>query len=322
MNASTKTGCLVFLAGGLLVGQAAAGPNIRYDVAPGCPGEQEFLLGVVARGGRLDGAGRTLAVSVAPAGAGFQGGLVVEVDGRRSKRREVRGATCAEAVEALAIVAAMVLRPEVAPAGQALLALEEPAAPPRTVPVAAAVVTAAGPRIEADYAVTLAAGVAVGVVPARAMPVIDLSVVRGSFITNSDGRGRAVGPLFRFGLSLLADVTANGGATTVGGQRVSVGACLAPVHDPRGLVLLSCANLAAGLVGTRFSDTGATSTTGFGSVGLEGDARYNLGRMHVDLRLGVDALTNPISARRPDGTEAFHSSRFVGYGALGVGAHF
>src|SRR5262245_46096516 len=106
------------LAVGLTIGAgvAVADARLRYDVAGGCPAEQDFLLGVVARGGRLDrlvaAAPQTLAVSVARGKAGFRGQLELEADGQAPKRREVEGSTCAEAVEALAVVAAMVLRPD------------------------------------------------------------------------------------------------------------------------------------------------------------------------------------------------------------------
>lgn len=341
----------VFASGLLFAVTALAEGQLQYETVAGCPGEQDFVLGVIARGGQFDAMtfpdGQTLAVSVAKSGAGFQGWLQVRAGNTVSKRRQVHAATCADAVDALAVVAAIALRPGQTAASipPAPASVTEPAAGPTASDLtlspgpdsvaparvaSAALEVEAGPvRFDNVYALTLSGGLEVGVVPATPVPVLEMSIARGTFVTGPDGRGRLVGPLLRLGAGLMADVTysAQGETTSVGGQRLTAGVCVAPIYDKRGLVVLTCANLAAGLIGTRYtSPTGAKSvvkTSGFGSLGLEVDGVYNIGRvLHLDLRVGANVLAAPITAQRDDGSEIFRSSRLAGQASLGLGAHF
>jgi hypothetical protein len=278
-------------------------------------------------------------------GAGFQGWLQARAGNSFSERRHVQGATCREAVDALAVVAAIALRspapadPAASPLPTDVIAAPVPS--DSTTPSArdafavtepaAVVAVAPAAKVEGAYAVTLDGGLELGLVPGQAVPVLELSLARGTFIgtPTEGGRGRPVGPWLRLGAALLGNVShrALGETTDVGGQRLTVGACLAPGPELRGLVILTCADLSAGMIGTRFTNaTGGKSpvrTSGFGALGLAIDVRYDLTRwFHLGLRLGGGALTDAITARRDDGSEIFRSSRFTGHASFGLGAHF
>jgi hypothetical protein len=327
-----------------MAGRAVASPLLRYEVAAGCPDRPQFVAAVGARGGELgaegDEGGRTLAISVVRTREGFSGWLQVSDARGASRRREVHAVGCGEAIDALAVVAAITLRgqPEAEPSMAAPPPDLTPApASPDAAPAAApgavlgtrAPLEATAPSIGASYAVTLSGGIELGLVPSLAVPVLDLSISRGTFIRTADGRSRLVGPLLRFGGALMANVKrrAGGETTDVGGQQLSVAACLAPTYDPQGLVVLTCANLTAGLIGMRHTGIGgvksAAKTSGFGAIGLEVDGLYNLvGHLQLVVRLGAGALTDRITAERDDGSPIFRSSRFVGTASFGVGGHF
>ncbi|HSO40842.1 MAG TPA: hypothetical protein VLT33_50295, partial [Labilithrix sp.] len=88
--------------------------HIDYERRPGCPEEDAFTREVLSRVSRARTAAtgeraRSLVVRVRSAEHGLEASLVVrELDGTTAQR-SVRGASCAELVTALAVIAAVVI---------------------------------------------------------------------------------------------------------------------------------------------------------------------------------------------------------------------
>jgi hypothetical protein len=327
--------------------------SLEYSAPEGCATEREFVAAIATRGGhfagvRAEAPGPVLAVSIRDQNGVFQGTFQERRDADPSGVREVHGATCAEVVEALAIVAAIALRPESEPtkehpAAEAKPESAEPA--PRRPPLRAttkntwpvpfhpgdqAVAVAAGKvRFESVTNITAFAGVTLGAVPRLAMPSIDVTLSRANFVTFPGERSYLVGPVWRLHATLLADVERHFGDLTsnVGGQGLGIGPCYSPLYDAGGLELLFCLELGAQFFGIRTKDAAGKTiqqkSMGKGTLGIGTELTYNLGRhVQIGLKLGADGATNPITAERPDGSQIFSSSVISGYTMLGLGGHF
>jgi hypothetical protein len=324
-----------------------ASDRLEYEAPPGCPTPAEFRSAVEARGGRWDdpAAGdRGLVVSIRSEAEGFSGALQTERSAISSEARHVHGATCAEVVDALAVVTALALRPESTaarePVGRTAPAPHAPAAAPAheaAAPSRAALhyggasrqVTAGTLRFDAATGVTAFGGVALGVVPGAPMPRFDVAVSRASFVTLPSGESYLTGILWRARLSLLGDVSyrASDSTTEVGGQSLGISPCYAALFDPHGLALLFCAELSVGILGAETRDlSGAklqSDKSAFGTIGLGSEAFYNLGsHFQLALKLGADASVAPLNVKRSDGSTIFRSSWLSGYGMLGLGGHW
>ena len=325
--------------------------SLEYSAVAGCPDEREFVGAVASRGARfevIDGSKHertALTVSIDKDERGFRGSFWVRSADGASNRRELRGATCAEVVDALAIVTAIALRPPGEGARSAGPSFEAAAELPDKLPLAGAdePSTVGTPavrdtltgrtdepvRFGNDWALSLSGGVALGMVSSTPMPRIEVSVSTASVARRLHGGQRVVGPVIGLGATLFGDVShqSHGFTTELGAQALTLRPCIAPAYDPDGLVLLACLEISAGLVGYRITDpngvTSSTKSTGFGMLGSGVQLGYNFAtHLHAGLRLGVDVLTNPITAEADNGTELLRSSRVLGYGALEFGMHF
>jgi hypothetical protein len=311
----------------------AEAASLSYRAPLDCPGEADFVRAVAARGGQFAaGAGgeRRFQVTIARDAGGYVGSFRVGRPQGDSAERAVHAPSCHEVVDGLAVAAALALQASPPHAAESV-----PSPPPVAPPLAPQPPTrrdegAAPERLSLGPAFTLTAfgGLAFGLVPSTPMPRYELSVTWAS-LAHEANRGRIVGPLMRLGLNLYGGVTheMNGISTKLGAQALTVGPCYAPLYDDRGLVLMTCLDLTAGLMGASSTDreTGAANSDsfGFGSVGASLEAAYNIGRhFHVAFRAGSNALVAPISVKGADGSELFRSSRYNGFATFGAGGHF
>jgi hypothetical protein len=304
------------------------------------------------------GAAKALRVSLVQDAAGFRGTLQATNEDATSALREVHGATCQEVFDALSIVGATALNPQgdstpaaSGPPKAVTVAATEAAATTTTTSrepepttttfshgrlratkelVNAQIPVEAG-TLRFDYAraVTASVGAQFGLVPGTVMPRYELSLTTASLVTTPGGNTYMHGVIPRVTLSYLGESsykTADA-STDLRGFEFSAGVCWSPLYDTRGLVALFCAHYGAGFMNLRTKDAEGTEiqnkTSGLGFAGLGIEAQYNLGSLlHLSLKLGGDVMVDSFSAERPDGSRIFESSRFTGYGTLGLGIHF
>lgn len=333
--------------------EAADRVALAYDAAADCPAETDFRAAVESRGGHFDGLGapgaaRALRVSILQEPAGYRGTLQTTNEDATSALREVRGATCREVVDALAVVSATALNPEQAQAKPSESAEPAPAPPKALEPAPTTSAFSQGPLratkslinaqipVEAgtlrfDYAraVTLFGGAQFGLVPHTVMPRYDLSFSGAPLVTTPGGKSYIHGAIPRFRLGYLGQGTYKSDDTNseVRAVTFALGICWSPVYDTRGWVALLCAEYGAGLVNIKTRDAqGAeiqNKSKALGFAGLGFESQYNLGSLfHIGLKLGADFMVDSFSAERADGSRIFESSLFSGYGMLGVGIHF
>ena len=107
---------LVGITGGPALADAVIAPEairLVYTAPAGCPDDSAFFAGVAARARAVlvdNAAERMFSVSIVPDQAGgFRGTLAVTTTLGTTTTREVSGASCAEAVTALALVAALAI---------------------------------------------------------------------------------------------------------------------------------------------------------------------------------------------------------------------
>jgi hypothetical protein len=318
---------------------------LRYSAPAGCPGELDFVRAVAVRGGHFQAGDhdRSFEVTISEDGDGYAGRFRIARLQHSSTTREVRGSSCLEVMDGLAVVTALALQPPAHEAGQ-------PPSPPAThgsalattppAPSSEATGPAPAPRpgserdvpgeVQLGSAFTLTAfgGLSIGLVPSTPMPKYELALTWAALARQAN-HGRLLGPLLRVALGLHGDVTYDmgGASTTLGAQSLTAGPCYAPLYDEQGFALLTCLELSAGMIGTstvdRQTNAKHTQTFGFGSVGGALEAEYNLGRhFHLALRAGASALVAPLVVDASDGTELFRSSRYTAYATLGLGGHF
>jgi hypothetical protein len=332
--------------------RAADAVQLEYTAVDGCATEASFRAAVTERGGQFDVARspdspEKLQVSIERAERGFRGSLQSWSGGSSSSVRELHGASCQEVLDALAVVGALALR-----AGdRAASAPTPPAEPkPETIPVAIPApapdpphrlrasgsvgnqrvqVSAGTLSFEKVRGVSLFAGAELGLLPKTLVPRLDLSFDAANFVTTPSGKSYLDGVLPRIRLSYFGQTSEHSGdaSATLEGASFGMALCWSPTYDTRGFAALLCLEYGAGVLKVASKDTsgGETrhKTTGFGSAGAGLETHYNLGSLfHVGLKLGADALINPVSAERADGSQIFHSSSFAGYGMLGFGLHF
>jgi hypothetical protein len=292
-----------------------------------------------------------MVVAIREQGTGFAGLFQVRTGATATDKREVQAPSCAEVVDALAVVTAIALRPEAATpaAPSASAALPAPplpadthAPPPTDVPLRGNTfiyhhthesVTVPAGKLSFDLvrALYFYGGVTVGAAPSTVMPRFDLSMTTGNFVTTPDGSQRILGPIIRSRLSFLGPGTYQtpDTKTSLVGTAFAMGLCLTPHYDSAGLVLLFCTD--AGLGGMNLRTTGTDGAliqskfVGFGSVGLGVEAQYNLTSLfNVGIKVGWDVYLGspPWSAERADGTRIFSASSNSGYALLGIGFRF
>ena len=338
---------------GTTLGAHAREPvDLRYEAPSGCPTQADFVTAVESRGGQFtpkargEGA-RALVVSIRRQGSAFTGSLQVSRFDGVSGAREVQGATCQEVVDALAVVAAIDLRPA-QDATPAAVTPPKPEAPavvaagptskrvegfngrstwgPDEVPVSAGTL-----HFKPLISFTLSGGVQLGPIPNLVLPRYDGVFRFANVVTTPDGRQRLNGPILRARAILLGPPfpSFQSGDTKVefgSGIALGLGACWSPHYDTKGLVLLGCGEFSYGQAGftTQKSDGTRTPTgvVGFGTVGPAIDVEYNLGkRFHVGVQAGADVMIQA-TVRRDDGSRIFDTTWWSVHGALGLGMHF
>jgi hypothetical protein len=178
-------------------------------------------------------------------------------------------------------------------------------------------------------AVTAAAGVQSGLIPSLILPRYDVTMSRADFLTTPGDRSYLVGPILRLRASFLGEGTyrSKDASTDALGVTVGMSVCLSPIYDTRALVVLLCGELGGGVLQLQTKSTDGSSTktkvAGFGSTALEAESEYNLGgSVHLNLKVGVDFLLNPLTAERADGSQIFQSSQVAPFVLAGVGIHF
>jgi hypothetical protein len=327
----------------LLVTEARAGVALSYSAPEECPKEASFVTAVTERGASMTAPSVEggLSVSVTKTESGYDGTLRVR-HGEEGEwtARQVHGESCAEVVDALAVVTSMTLRDRAAPA-------KKPAAPAPTVPLATP--AEEKPRLRATgqtdrldvpvekgtvrfrpaYTATGYAGATVGLVPGVVLPRFELAFSIANFVALPNGVAHLLKPIFRIRLSAFgpaSHASSDGYATSVGGFAGGFQACSSPLYDTEGFVLLGCTGFSAGLVALGVAapngQEGSLSPA-LASVDFGVEATYNFSRfIHATLRLEGTSHFQSIAPLRPDGSEIFPSSLFSGSGLLGIGAHF
>jgi hypothetical protein len=344
---------LPILAGfGAIATPAAAADGVRLDYrAPaGCPSEAAFVEAIQARGARLEApppefVGARSSVSLEHAAAGVTGFLQLTRVDLPANAREVHGAECAEAMQGLAVIAALLLHPTADAAPHPVGAEPPVSRKPRPLPVPVdsqrlqSIGQFATERIQVgpgtltfDHgsALTLSGGIAAGVIPSVLMPRYDLTLSRVNFVTTPDGSHYLAGgwvPHVRW--TLLGSGTRHDGefSTRALGIKAALGGCTSITYDLGGAVVLLCSEFGTGVMALETRNAAGekirSKSFGLGSVGLDLESEYNLGGpFHLALRLGSEASLTQVSAQRPDGSELFHTSVFSTYVLAGVGLHF
>jgi hypothetical protein len=339
------------------VARAETTDGLDYEAPLGCADETRFIAAVAARGGDFANAReQLLRVRLQRTEQGFGGSLVVGSGGVTSRAREVQGKTCPEVVDALAVVTAIALDPQVnapgavqptptvRPAASAPTSRTAPtespavASPPRDrpPPIHAASsfgaktlrVTAGTVRLHSRIDIVGSGGVVLGLVPGQLMPRMDVTATRANFVTLPNGESHLLGTIPRMRWSLLANRSFDRGDTAfdVGGQQLGVGLCASPYYHEDGWVFVGCAELAVGLLQFKVREPGLserTETTAFGQFGVNAEASYRFGRHFViSAKLALEAPESRVRLRRADGSDLFRSSAVMGSGTLGLGGSF
>ena len=327
--------------------------SLRYEAPAGCPTKQDFVTAVVSRGGQLtseasEQGARTLSVSIRQQGSVFTGSLQVNRFNSASGVREVQGATCQEVVDALAVVAAIDLRP----AHDAAAAAERKPKPEASTAVAAtppnksvegfkgrstwgpdAVPVSAGTlHFKPSLSFTVSGGVQLGPVPTMVLSRYDGVFRFANVVTTPDGQQRLNGPILQARLSVLGlpyESYRSGGTTTKFGWGVGfgLGACWTPHYDTQGLMLLACGEF--GFFQSGFQTQEADGSLlpvklfAFGTAGPVLEIEYNLGKhFHLGLNAGADLVAGQFTAQRSDGSRIFDTNEWSVHGTLGLGMHF
>ena len=332
--------------------------DLAYDAPTGCPTRPEFVAAVASRGADFNdaetpAASRTLVVAIHKQADDFVGAFQVRDYQVATNKREVHGKSCGEVVNALAVVAAIELRPT----GAAASPPSDPS------PVKASTPTPEVPemrlrghtrffpsrnesvqvgpgtlRFDLHRSITAYAGASLGLIPSVVLPRYDLSLTAANFVTTPEGMQRIVGTVTRTRLSFLGPASyssnqadqATRTTTDINAFSFGIGVCQSPLYDTRGLVLLFCGELGGGFMNLRTRDAQGmqiqTKNAGFGTVTLGAEVQYNLASwFHVGAQLDGGATYGDLTAERADGSRIFGSSTGVGWTAnvmLGVGGHF
>ena len=328
-----------------------ASASLQYDAPAGCPTRGEFLAAVSARGAAIADPDQILAVAIRRQDGGFAGTFQVRGDALDTHPRQVRGPSCAEVVDALAVVTAIALHP----AASGAVAVAAAPAPPPSPPAAAApaitpwaadkvlrastrafpprsesVPVGAGTlRFDLQRSSTVYAGAALGLIPSTPMPRYDLSLLAANFVTTPEGDQRIAGLVSGLHLGLLGHGTYRSPDTTTDAFGFSFGlaVCQSPHYDMAGFVLLLCSEYGGGLMTLKTRSLDGTpvqsKNVGFGTGSLAAELQYNLGSLiQVGVKAGGGFSIGQITAERSDGSLIFSSSPWSGYLLAGVGLHF
>ena len=299
--------------------QAAVG--LAYEAPEGCPAERDFVAAVAARVADFDGLAtnvshRVMVVAIRKQGDGFAGVFQLRDGETATDKREVQAPSCAEVVDAMAVVTAIALVPEIATPAKPVPTAVPPPPPPENERLQGNTfiyqhthesVTVPAGKLSFDLvrALNFYGGLMVGAAPSTVMPRFDLSMTAGNFVTAPDGSQRIVGIILRSRLTFLGPGTYQSPdtKTNLDGFAFGTGGCLTPHYDSAGLVLLFCTDVGVGGMNLRTTGTGGTliqsKFVGFGSISSGVEARYNLTSLvNVGIKVGWDVY---LGSRFPPG---------------------
>ncbi|MDP9033363.1 MAG: hypothetical protein M3O50_01030 [Myxococcota bacterium] len=250
--------------------------RVAYSAAEGCPRGEEFAASVLTRGRNVtavnDDSSATVRIAIATEpGGGYRGTLHMASSDRAA--REVRGATCREVADALAVVTVSSLAPPLqgataptpiettefapTPGETPATAMATPPPKPPTPTVSppphavreshtgnigtAPNQLAVGPgtlKFDRDIMMTLYGGVQTGIVPGIVLPRFDFEVARTNFVTSPEGNSYRVVPTVRLHYTFFPpdpkqEYRSRYGATSAGGG-IGIGADLcSPLYYDR-----------------------------------------------------------------------------------------
>jgi hypothetical protein len=333
-------------------------PCVAYAAEKGCPTGAAFAAAVERRGRRVLVVDRdspsTIRISIEAEPGGYKGTL--RTGSLEGGKREVRGATCTDVLDALAVVTVGMLRPpEPIPTSeatsepppskvatgtpeQATTASTPPVwLPTESPPVGSVSATPDAVRVEAgtlrfdaNNAMSVFGGVTTGIVPSVALPRFDFQWSRTNLVTAPDGHRYRVFPTVRLHGTLFANgapYRSRYGTTEANGIGGGVDLCDPLYYDPAGLQLQLCAEIMIGYFGVVTTNqqgvAGPIREAGVGTAGFGLDLAYNMGRhFHLGLEVGAAAVLGPLTALAPDGSQIFRSSLFSLHGLVGAGGQF
>jgi hypothetical protein len=337
--------------------RAASPVTLAYDAPAGCPSASEFVAAVSARGADFDAARTTpvaqvMVVSISRAQDGFAGAFQVRNEREATNKREIRGASCREVADALAVVTAIALErgagdsgdapavpsPSLAAAASQPTPASTPAPPPpstvrlrahtRWRPPVSVTVPAGTVRFDMGGNIGVYAGATVGLIPSLVLPQYEFSVVLAPFVTTPDGEQRIHGVILKMDGGIWGPATYRAGdtKTDLWGLYVDWNLCLSPTYDTQGLMALFCLGGGGGALTMDTSAPGmstAEQIVGFAQAQLSGGLQYYLGAgFHVGAQLRGGVEIGQIAAERADGSRVFSSSpTWVAEVLLGVGFH-
>ena len=337
---------------------ASESTQLDFLAPEGCGSEQDFMSAVAERDGQITESGatsRTLHVKIKKVEGNFVGTLSLVNAGGTFGPREFQDESCAEVVDALALVAATALKesdeaaieqtkqPEPPTEAPAKEPAKEEALPeqPRSghfsgrskwgrddVTVPAGVV-----RFNPIFAVSVQQSISYGPVPRTWLPTTSIVLELANTVTTPDGQQRINGPMlrFRYGLSFPGAKYSSGGVKyDIGSQSAAMGICWSPYYNIRGLVLTGCAEVGfqhlsvlapAELTAGTSQDSQQSFT--LPTLGAVLEARYNIGGMfHVGANLGFQWVAGRESVQTLDDSLMFRTLPYAASGSLFLGLHF
>ncbi|MEO8178807.1 MAG: hypothetical protein ABI895_08245 [Deltaproteobacteria bacterium] len=361
---------VVLALSGSLAHAGSPGARLFYQTPEGCPGQAAFVAAVQARGASFvtggDRAGaeaevRLLKVVIRRDASGFAGTLELREGAQTSAPRALRGRSCEEVTDALAVVTAIALQSDPSAEAVADSSADSPASAVVTataaVPAAplSPVIPAAEPtpsatrehpthlvmwkddvQVEAgklafgyQAGYTLTAGAALGLIPNLTLPRVDFALSRTNIVTTPANEDYVISSVMRVRWTFLGVSTyrAPGYSTRLWGLKAGIGGCTPLAYDPLGLIVKACSEIAAGAMSLETRDATGVRTqeksTGIGTASVELNSQYNLGSLvHLDLQLGGEMWMTKLTAERPDGSRLFRSSMFNAYALVGLGLTF
>jgi hypothetical protein len=335
---------------------AAAGAGLSYEAPAGCPTRPEFSETVSSHDGDLGAGdatdpGRVLVVSIRKQSGVFIGSFQIRRPSGITNPREVRGPSCSEVADALAMVTAIALRPQPSqpagdpPAPPPPSSAQPPHDPPPAPPVSDRLVghtqilpartqtervDAGDLRFDLVRTATIGFGGTWGLIPSTILPTYALTLTFANFATLPSGRQRLVGLVYQLDVNLLGSATYRTADTntSIAGGSFAMSLCQSPRYDSRGLSMLLCLGYGGGglALATKAPDgtSIASKTVGFGQVVATVELQYNLSaHVLVSARLGgAISAGDTITAEGLNGSRIFQSSPWSAFGTLNVGFRY
>ncbi len=182
--------------------------------------------------------------------------------------------------------------------------------------------------LDLKLALDVQAGASLGLLPGLAVPRYDLALRNVIFITPPGQDPFMLGVVPRIRLSFFnpTTLTSNGVSSEFAAFQFSMGSCLTPYYDDRGLVLLGCAEYGGSAAGVRSTDGSRKWEQSLGagvlSVTLEGEYNFS-SSVHLALRTGWEIRAQGDQVvETADGDELFELGGSSLFATVGLGVHF